>query len=103
MAFLTYTLFIKQSIRVANEEYMTNYVFYKTFNVVYITLGIAIMQPTEHYRLSDRLKERIRSLEYMSPDDWRKALSVLTDKSREQAESSPRIKWHCKSASPMTW
>jgi hypothetical protein len=40
----------------------------------------------EHHKLSEELKERIRSLERMSPDDWREALSVLTDKSREQAE-----------------
>ena len=47
------------------------------------------MQPTEHNRLSDALKERIRSLEHMSPDDWHEVLSVLTDKSREQAEIQP--------------
>ena len=40
----------------------------------------------EHYKLSEELKERIRSLERMSPDDWREVLGVLTDKSREQAE-----------------
>jgi hypothetical protein len=47
------------------------------------------MQPAQHHRLSDALKERIRSLDHMSPDDWREALSVLTDKTREQAEIQP--------------
>src|SRR5437660_293417 len=37
-------------------------------------------------RLSEALKERIRSLEPMSPEDWSQALSILTDKSREQSE-----------------
>ena len=40
----------------------------------------------DHYKLSEELKERIRSLEPMSPEDWRDVLSVLTDKTREQAE-----------------
>ncbi|TCV88454.1 hypothetical protein EDE11_101244 [Methylomonas methanica] len=38
---LTLLCFIKQSIRVANDEYPTNYDFYKTFDAVYITLGIS--------------------------------------------------------------
>lgn len=40
----------------------------------------------DHYKLSEEIKERIRSLEPMSPADWREVLSVLTDKTREQAE-----------------
>ncbi|MCI0371110.1 MAG: hypothetical protein L0214_06935 [candidate division NC10 bacterium] len=40
----------------------------------------------DRYKLSDELKGRIGSLAPMSPDDWREALEVLTDRSREQAE-----------------
>ena len=40
----------------------------------------------EHQKLSEELKGRIRSLDPMSPEDWREVLNVLTDKSREQAE-----------------
>jgi hypothetical protein len=40
-------------------------------------------------RLSEDLKERIRDLEHMRPEDWRQALSVLTDKSRERSEIQP--------------
>jgi hypothetical protein len=47
------------------------------------------MQSKEHERISESLKGRIRSLDPLSPDDWREALSVLTDKSREQAEIQP--------------
>jgi len=43
----------------------------------------------EHYKLSEEVKQRIRSLEQMSPEDWREVLSVLTDKTREQAEIQP--------------
>ena len=40
----------------------------------------------EHSKLSEELKELISSLKPMSPEDWHKVLSVLTDKTREQAE-----------------
>jgi hypothetical protein len=40
-------------------------------------------------KLSEELKERIRNLDHMSPDDWRQVLGVLTDKSREQTELQP--------------
>jgi len=44
------------------------------------------MEPS---KLSEELKQRIRSLDHMSPQDWRQVLGVLTDKSREQAELQP--------------
>jgi len=40
----------------------------------------------DHHKLSEEIKEKIRSLEPMSPSDQREVLSVLTDKSREKAE-----------------
>lgn len=44
------------------------------------------MEPT---KLSEDLKDRIRTLEHLSPDDWRRVLRVLLDKSREQDELQP--------------
>lgn len=46
------------------------------------------MEPS---KISDDVKERIRRLDQMSPDDWQQVLSVLTDKSREQAEMQPSL------------
>ena len=43
----------------------------------------------ETSKFSEELKAKIRNLDPMSHTDLREALSVLTDKSREQAEIQP--------------
>jgi len=45
----------------------------------------------DHSRISEELKERIRSLHRMSPGDWQDVLAVLMDQSHPQAELQPSL------------
>jgi hypothetical protein len=58
-----------------------------------MTLTIVRPQMTtkDHFRVSEELTERIRSLHRMSPGDWQEVLAVLTDETRTRAELQPSL------------